>query len=135
MNNPDRKSGDEQLEAVGELLAAGGHEDDQADSEVSDDQSAMAVEILRKLGGSSVTGFNPTLALRKELRIPKTDEDRLKLFGETLDRLCEVSLVRMREAKPDGPKDSRSVGLTWLGTGAYRDIFGRMAPVAQPQNR
>ena len=132
MNNPDRKSGEEQLETIGELLAAGGHEGDQADSEIGDNQSAMALEILRKLGGRSVAGFNPTLALRKELGISRTDDDRIKLFGKTLDRLCEVSLVRVREEKPGGPKDSRSVGLTFSGTSAYRNIFDRMAPVAQP---
>lgn len=129
MNNPVRKSRDEQLEAVGELLTAGREEEG---GEVSADQSAMAIEILRKLGSKSVTGFNPKIELRKGLRISRTDEDRIKLFGETLDRLCEISLVRTHEEKPGAPKDSRSVALTWLGTGAYRDVFDRMAPVARP---
>ncbi len=130
MNHPIQKSGQEQLEATGELLA-GKLEKDGKTGEISEDQSAMAVDILRKLGGSSVEGFNPRLALRKELRIPRTDDERIRLFGETLDLLCEVSLVRIREAKPGQPKDSRSVKLTFSGTSAYRNIFDRMAPVAR----
>ncbi len=131
MNNPPRRSSEEQLEAVGELLATKLDEGD-GPVEISDEQSEIALQILRRLGSSSVEGFNPRLALRKKLWISRDDDDRIKLFGETLDALCEVSLVRVREEKPGAPKDSRSVGLTWLGTGAYRDIFGRMAPVARP---